>query len=105
MGLPETAQPQARSLVLYVYCLIQEINKSYVTKGLIDGKGVKLLQETLIAIGFPRAAAAVFDTWRKKQEASAAKAEEPEAADKKDDKKGKKDDKKDDKKSKKDEKD
>merc|ERR1712060_853294 len=78
---------------------------------LIDGKGIKLLQETLIGIGFPQTAESVYDAWRQNQEElakAAAKAEggdKGKKADDKDDKTGKKDDKKDKKDDKKDKKD
>merc|ERR1712217_74227 len=105
------SQPQVRRMVVYLYCIIQETTRSYGKRDLIDGKGIKLLQETLIGIGFPQAAESVYDAWRQNQEElakAAAKAEggdKGKKADDKDDKKGKKDDKKDKKDDKKDKKD
>merc|ERR1711948_152901 len=95
--LPATSQPQARRVVLYLYCIIQEITRSYSKRDLIDGKGIRLLQETLIGIGFPRTAESVYDAWRQNQEELAKAAAKTEGGDKgkktddKDDKKGKKD--------------
>merc|ERR1712151_946256 len=93
--LPAASQPQARRMILYLYCIIQETTRSYGKRDLIDSKGIRLLQETLIGIGFPRTAESVYDNWRKTQEDMAKAAAEAAGGDK-----GKKADDKDDKKSK-----
>merc|ERR1712217_1020402 len=97
--LPAASQPQARRLVLYLYCIIQETTRSYGKRDLIDPKGIRLLQETLIGIGFPRTAGSIYDAWRQNQEEMVKAAAKTEGGDK-----GKKADDKDDKKSKKDDK-
>mmetsp|Transcript_45205 Transcript_45205/g.105396 ORF Transcript_45205/g.105396 Transcript_45205/m.105396 type:complete len:1912 (+) Transcript_45205:101-5836(+) len=101
--LPETAQPKVTSLVVYVFCLVQEAWNSYGSKGLLDGKGIKLLQEMLISLGFRLNAQGMFKQWKEVQ-ASAGKddgaGEDGEKGKDGKDKKGKdaKDDKKADKK-------
>merc|ERR1712217_749744 len=90
------SQPQARRMVLYLYCIIQEATRSYGKRDLIDGKGIRLLQETLIGIGFPRTAESIYDARKKNQEEAAKAAADAAGGDKgkkgddKDDKKGKK---------------
>mmetsp|Transcript_33055 Transcript_33055/g.51346 ORF Transcript_33055/g.51346 Transcript_33055/m.51346 type:complete len:2017 (-) Transcript_33055:221-6271(-) len=107
--LPAAQQTQARRIVQYFFCIIQEAFKSYGLKD-IDGKGIKLFQECLIAIGFPKCAKAMFTTWceAQKKEEPTEEANTTAATDKKDDKKkgkdSKDDKKKDDKKGKSDEK-
>merc|ERR1712232_240899 len=57
--LPAEKQPGVRKFVVYFMCLIKEAFKSYGEKDL-DGKGIKLLQEALISIGFRRSAEAIY---------------------------------------------
>lgn len=107
------SQPKVRSLVTYVYCLLQEAWSTYGKKGLLDGKGIKLFQEVLISLGFPQNAKGMFEEWKKVVQPEQAEEEDTKEKDKKkgkdkDDKKDKKKDpkdKKDDKKDKKDKKD
>eukprot|EP00434_Breviolum_minutum_P001099 symbB.v1.2.000962.t1/scaffold39.1/size394969/6 len=107
------SQPKVRSLVTYVYCLLQEAWSTYGKKGLLDGKGIKLFQEVLISLGFPQNAKGMFEEWKKVVQPEKAEEEDTKEKDKKkgkdkDDKKDKKKDpkdKKDDKKDKKDKKD
>lgn len=98
--IPPENQVKVRSLVVYIYCLVQEAWNSYGRKGLLDGRSIKLFQELLIALGFPLNAKGMFQEWKKAQ---ISKGEDKDDADAKDKKKGK-DDKKDDKKDKKKEK-
>merc|ERR1712113_238935 len=91
--LPEKQQSQAKRLVQYLFCIVQETFNSFGKKEL-DGKGIKQLQECLIVLGFPQIASRIFKTWAEYQRANIAPPAEPEK-DKKDDKKDKKDDKKD----------
>lgn len=110
--LPALKQEKARSVCVYLFCLVMEAFNSYGKKD-IDGKGIKLFQETLISIGFPKTAKRIFNQWLEYQRAAAAPAAEPDKKDGgkddkkkgKDDKKDKKDDKKDKKDDKKDKKD
>lgn len=97
---PAEKQPEVRSLIVYIFCIIQEGFNSFAK--VLDGKGIKLFQEALISIGFPKTAEAMFEQWT---EVQAPKAEEEdkdaekEKGGKDDKKKGKdKDAKKDDKK-------
>merc|ERR1711966_10378 len=105
--MPASQQPQVRRIVRYYFCILQEGFNSY-GKNDLDGKGIKLFQESLISVGFKNCAKTMFQLWKQAQEAKAGKAAEAAApAEKggKDDKKKGKDDKKagkDDKKDKKD---
>merc|ERR1712037_181072 len=104
--LPEAQQPQARQLVRYFFCLLQETMNSY--GKIMDGKGIKQVQEGLISIGFPKVAGHAFSKWQDFQAKAAAAATEDDENDKskgKDDKKKGKEDKKDKKDDKKDKKD
>merc|ERR1712066_638067 len=85
--LPAERQPQVRQIVRYLYCLIMEAFNSYGKKD-IDGKGIKLFQEVLLSIGFPRTAEMIFNQWMEAHKPAA------EAVPVADDKKGGKDDKK-----------
>merc|ERR1712060_871832 len=71
--LPADTKDQARRLVVYFYCIIQETMKSFCKRDLIDGKGIKLIQETLRSIGFPKTANSAFASWKQTQEKFAAK--------------------------------
>jgi len=104
--LAQSQQPQARQLVGYFFCLLQELMNSYGKR--LDGKGIKQVQEALICIGFPKVAGHAFETWldfKAKEAEAAAKASENDKDKGKDDKKKGKDDKKDKKDDKKDKKD
>eukprot|EP00928_Gymnodinium_smaydae_P014150 TRINITY_DN15141_c0_g2_i3.p1 TRINITY_DN15141_c0_g2~~TRINITY_DN15141_c0_g2_i3.p1 ORF type:complete len:1998 (-),score=638.27 TRINITY_DN15141_c0_g2_i3:221-6076(-) len=101
--VPQEKQPHVLSLVRYFFCILQEGFRSFGSTEL-DGKGIKLFQECLHAIGFPKTADAIFEAWKEAKaakaasEAAAAAAAAPAADDKKkgkDDKKKDKDDKKD----------
>lgn len=96
-------QPKVRSLVVYIYCLLQEAWNTYGRKRLLDGKCIKLFQEVMISLGFPQNARGLFEQWKKVMQPEA-EPDEAEAKDK-DKKKGGKDDKKDKKKDGKDKKD
>mmetsp|Transcript_59948 Transcript_59948/g.97036 ORF Transcript_59948/g.97036 Transcript_59948/m.97036 type:complete len:1938 (-) Transcript_59948:58-5871(-) len=106
--LPTESQQKARQLVCYVFIIVQEGFNSFGKKDL-DGKGIKIFQETLISIGFPKTAVTMFETWKQAQKPADSKEDEKEADkggkdDKKKGKDAKDDKKKDDKKDKKDDK-
>ncbi|CAE8692993.1 unnamed protein product [Polarella glacialis] len=61
--LPTESQQKARQLVCYVFIIVQEGFNSFGKKDL-DGKGIKIFQETLISIGFPKTAVTMFETWK-----------------------------------------
>jgi len=111
--LPSESQPKVRQMVVYLFCMVQEAFNSFGKD--FDGKGIKLLQEVLLSIGFPKIAESLFEKWLSSQNEATSEAAAPEKGkegkdDKKkggkdkDDKKKGKDDKKDDKKDSKDDK-
>lgn len=95
-------QLKARHFVRYYFCLVQEVFNMY-SKKEMDGKGIKLLQEVLLSIGFPKTSERMFNSWLADQKAkaeaeAAAAAAAAGAKGGKDDKKKGKEEKKDDKK-------
>merc|ERR1712048_870802 len=77
--MPEERRPQVKRMVTYFFYVIQEAFRSFGKKDL-DGKGIKLFQEALISIGFPKTAEHVYDKWSEFRLAEAKAAEEAEAA-------------------------
>jgi len=102
--LPAEAQPKVTSLVVYIYCLVQEAWNSYGKKGLLDGKCIKLFQELLISLGFRSNAQGLFRQWKEVQASLGKEEGAPEDGEKGKDGKDKKGKEKDDKKDKKKEK-
>merc|ERR1712060_746481 len=91
--LPPEKQRKARQVCQYLFCLVLEAFNSYGKKDL-DGKCIKLFQEVLLSIGFPRTAEDIFNKWVSYQpsEQAGAAAEAAGAAEKgKDEKKKGKD--------------
>merc|ERR1712157_332293 len=88
---PAEKQTQARRVVRYFLCIVQEAMNSF-GKADIDGKGIKGLQEALVCVGFPKSAERIFAVWKENQQKLAQAAAEAAAAAEKE--KGGKDDKK-----------
>merc|ERR1712108_125045 len=84
-------QKQAATLVRYLSAMCQECMNSY--GKLIDGKGIKIIQEALLSIGFAKTAEHAYATWKETQ-LKAAEAAEAAAAAAEKEKGGGKDDKK-----------
>merc|ERR1712187_285659 len=61
---PADQWDKQRSLICYIYCILQEGFSSFGKKDL-DGKQIKLFQEVLMSIGFTQGAATMFDLWVK----------------------------------------
>merc|ERR1711920_406815 len=58
----EAKKVVAHRMIKYVISMVQECFNSY-GKTELDGKGMKLLQEVLLSVRFPRTAASLFGKW------------------------------------------
>merc|ERR1711907_310149 len=71
--LPASSQGQVRRIVRYFFCILQEAYNSY-GKSDLDGKGIKLFHECLIAVGFRTCAKTMYQNWKEAQLAKEEKA-------------------------------